>query len=135
TVGIGMGEARALGIEHGGHANLLKGGLTSATCLSTVSPRYAAEIQTHLGGAGLDGVLRARSGDLVGILNGIDERHWDPSSDPLLPARYDAEDLSGKAVCKEALQRELELAVRPDVPLIGMVTRLTWHKGIDVYAA
>jgi starch synthase len=122
------------GLLHDQQLNLLKGGLYHATMLTTVSPRYAQEIRTEEGGSGLDPVLRFRGADLVGILNGIDERIWDPSSDKALPARFTAEDLSGKAECKRALQKELRLAQRNDVPLIGIVTRLTWQKGSDVVA-
>jgi starch synthase len=135
ALGLSRADAVQLGFEYFGAVNLLKGGVLSATSLSTVSPRYALEIQTPEGGFGLDGVLRARAGDLVGILNGIDDISWDPSRDALLPATYDAEHLEGKAACKAALQRRLGLPLRPDVPLVGMVTRLTWQKGIDAFAA
>jgi starch synthase len=135
TCGLDARHARALGLEHFGALNLLKGGIVNGTCLSTVSPRYAIEIQTPEGGAGLDGELRLRSDTLVGILNGIDDGVWDPATDPLLPARFSDGDLEGKAVCKAALQRELGLAPRPDVPLIGLVSRFAHQKGIDVFAA
>jgi len=121
-------------IEHLGALNLLKAGLLSATCLSSVSSRYAAEIQTPLGGAGLDGVLRRRAQDLTGILNGIDEQVWDPRTDPLLPSHYDVDDLSGKAECKAELQRELGLPVVADAPLVGLVSRFAEQKGIDIFA-
>ena len=98
-------------------------------------PTYAREILTPEDGAQLDAVLRQRAGDLAGILNGIDVAEWDPARDPHLPARYSAADLSGKAVCKAELQRELRLPVRPEVPLIGMVGRLAEQKGIDLVAA
>jgi starch synthase len=122
------------GLAHRGNLNLLKGGLYHATKLTTVSPRYAREIRTPDGGAGLAEVLGFRAADLVGILNGIDDRAWDPRTDPLLAARYDASDLSGKAACKLALQRDMRLRIRPDVPLVGIVTRLTDQKGSDVVA-
>jgi starch synthase len=80
-------------------------------------------------------VLRFRAGDLVGILNGIDERLWDPRTDPALPAPFDADDLTGKAACKLALQREMGLAERSDVPLLGIVSRLSEQKGTDVVLA
>ncbi|MCC6733514.1 MAG: glycogen synthase GlgA [Candidatus Omnitrophica bacterium] len=114
--------------------NVLKGGIYHSTCLTTVSPSYALEIQTPAFGFALDGVVRARADSLFGILNGIDETIWDPSSDPNLPANYNAEDLSGKAVCKAELQREAGLPVNPDIPLIGMVSRFDKQKGYDVLA-
>ena len=100
-----------------------------------MSPRYAEEIKTPEGGAGLDAVIRFRAADLVGILNGIDERVWNPRTDPALAAPYDAGDLSGKAACKRALQREMKLAERPGVPLLGVVSRLSEQKGTDVLLA
>ncbi len=123
------------GLEDHGNVNLLKGGLYHATMLTTVSPRYAEEIRTPEHGAGLENLLRFRAGDLVGVLNGIDTRAWDPAKDVYLPAHYDAQDLSGKVVCKRALQEELGLAVREDVPLLGVVTRLGPQKGTDIIAA
>lgn len=128
-------EFRPDALEDFGGVNPLKGGLYHATKLTTVSPRYAAEIRTPEGGAGLDGVARFRAADLVGILNGIDERAWDPRTDAAIAAPFDADDLSGKAACKAALQREMHLAQRPDVPLIGIVSRLSEQKGTDVILA
>ncbi len=114
--------------------NLLKTGLCHATKLSTVSPTYANEIRTVAGGFGLDGVLRYRAGDLVGIVNGIDDESWDPARDPVLPANYSAGDLSGKAPCKAKLQQVFGLAVNPRVPLFGLVSRLATQKGLDLLA-
>jgi starch synthase len=128
-------EFRPDGLEDFGAVNPLKGGLYHATKLTTVSPRYAEEIRTPAGGAGLDGVIRFRGADLVGILNGIDEQTWNPRSDPAVAAGFDARDLSGKAICKRALQREMGLDERPDVPLIGIVSRLSGQKGTDVVLA
>jgi starch synthase len=123
------------GLEFWGQVNLLKGGLYFADLLSTVSETYAREIQTDEFGAGLDGVLRDRAGDLFGILNGVDYSTWDPSVDPFIPARYAVDDLAGKAVCKAHLQRTLNLPEDPRTPLIGMVTRLADQKGLDLVAA
>ncbi|MGH7438755.1 MAG: glycogen synthase, partial [Polyangiaceae bacterium] len=113
----------------------LKGGLYHATKLTTVSRRYAEEIRSAPGGAGLEGAVRFRGADLVGILNGIDENAWNPRTDPAIAAPYEASDLAGKAACKRALQREMGLAERPDVPLIGVVSRLSEQKGTDVILA
>lgn len=118
------------GLEFYDKVNLLKAGLASADCLATVSPTYAREIQTPDFGFGLDGLLRSRSADLVGILNGVDLDEWDPEADPHLPARYSAADLRGKAACKAALQKEFGLPAQADRPLFGMVTRLSEQKGI-----
>lgn len=118
------------GFEHYGRVNILKAGLATADCLATVSPTYSREIQTPALGAGLDGLLRCRSADLVGILNGVDSGDWDPSSDRLLPAKYSGKDLSGKAVCKKALQHSFGLHEDASKPLVAMVARLTDQKGI-----
>jgi len=116
--------------EHYGRVNILKAGLATADCLSTVSPTYSREIQTPALGAGLDGLLRFRSADLVGILNGVDSGDWDPAHDRLIPAKFSSRDLSGKAACKKALQRSFGLAEDASKPLVAMVARLTDQKGI-----
>jgi starch synthase len=134
VTGLGREHYHATGFEHFGTLNLTKAALYHATLLSTVSPTYAREIQTPEYGAGLDGVLRERGADLRGILNGIDVAEWDPATDPKLPAHFAASDLSGKAVCKAALQRETGLPVRPEVPVFALVGRLVAQKGIDVLA-
>ena len=128
-------EMRPDSLEDFGGVNPLKGGIFHATKLTAVSPRYATEIRTPQGGAGLDGIIRFRGGDLVGILNGIDEAVWDPRTDPALAAPFDAGDLTGKAACKLSLQREMGLAERADVPLLGVVSRLSAQKGTDVILA
>ncbi len=123
------------GIEFYGKINLLKGGLVFADLLSTVSEQYAREIRTAEFGCGLEGVLRERAGDLIGILNGVDYSSWDPAGDRLIPARYTADDLSGKRTCKADLQRTQGLTVDPGAPLLGMITRLADQKGLDLVAA
>jgi starch synthase len=132
--GLGWEHFNAHEFEHFGDFNPLKAALVHSTMLSTVSPTYAREIQTGEFGCGLDGVLARRSHDLRGILNGIDTDEWDPSRDPHLPAGFDAQDLAGKAVDKAALQKEMGLPVRADVPLFGVISRLTPQKGLDVLA-
>lgn len=123
------------GLEHFGSVNYLKGGIYYADKVSTVSPAYAREIQTLAQGWSLDAALRARAPDLVGILNGCDYREWDPSADRFLPAPFDVDDLRGKAECKRVLQRTFGLPERPDVPVVGFVSRLVHQKGVDVLAA
>jgi starch synthase len=122
-------------MEFYGHLNLLKTGIVFADALNTVSPRYAEEIQTPEFGRGLEGVLQHRRDVLSGILNGIDVRVWDPTTDKYLPAHYSAETAAqGKAVCKAALQRELGLPEKPEVPLIASIGRLDDQKGFDLIA-
>jgi starch synthase len=130
VTGLGVEHFNSREFEHFGTFNIMKAALGHATLLSTVSPTYAREIQTPAYGAGLDGVLRGRAGDLRGILNGIDEEEWNPATDPHIAAHYDIDDL-----CKAALQREAGLPVRPDLPMLGVVSRLIRQKGSDVLAA
>jgi starch synthase len=132
--GLGREHYNPHELEHFGALNLMKAALRHATIVSTVSPTYAREIQTAEYGCGLDGVLRERAGDLVGILNGIDADEWDPSHDAYIAQRFSAEDLSGKDACKAQLQREAHLPVNPRIPLFGVVGRLTSQKGYDVLA-
>jgi starch synthase len=132
--GLGWEHLNPHEFEHFGDLNLMKAALKHSTMLSTVSPTYCREIQTPAFGYGLDGELAGRSGDLWGILNGIDLDEWDPERDPHLPARYSHRDLQNKAECKAALQRELGLPVEPRVPLFGVIGRLTHQKGFDVLA-
>ncbi|MDA7980623.1 MAG: glycogen synthase, partial [Pirellulales bacterium] len=122
-------------MEHFGNLNLMKTGLTFADWITTVSPRYAEEIRTAEAGCGLESVLEYRANHLVGILNGVNYDEWNPATDEYLPANYSADDLSGKAICKAALQREFKLPERADVPLIGLVGRLSEQKGIDLAVA
>ncbi len=122
------------GVEFYGLLNLLKGGLVFADALTTVSPSYAEEAQLPAFGNGLDGVLRDARDRLTGILNGIDTRRWDPATDVLLPARFDAGDLGGKAVCKRALQERTGLPGRADAFLLGAISRFDVQKGIALIA-
>jgi len=122
-------------MECHGRLSLLKTGLTFADSINTVSPTYAEEIQRAPLGCGLEGVLQHRRDVLSGILNGIDPQQWDPAADEHLAANYDAGSfVEGKAQNKRALQQELGLPVRADVPLLGFVGRLTEQKGIDLVA-
>jgi len=120
------------GLEFYGQLSFIKGGLAFADRLTTVSPGYAREIQTPEFGAGLDGLLRRRAGRLTGILNGIDEKLWNPARDPLLAKRYSGRRLRDKVPNKLALQREFGLPEDPKTPLIGMVGRMVHQKGIDL---
>jgi starch synthase len=123
------------GLEFFGQISYIKGGIAFADALNTVSPTYAREIQTPEYGFGLDGALRARASVLSGILNGVDYQQWSPEIDPHLPARYSADDLSGKSFCKQQLLEEFGLPQSAmDRPLIGVVSRFTRQKGTDLIA-
>jgi starch synthase len=118
-------------LEFHGQLSFIKGGLVFADLLTTVSPGYAREIQTPEFGCGLDGLLRHRAADLLGILNGVDGTIWNPATDPWIAERYDAATLARKRVNKAALQDAVGLS-RTEAPVIGMVSRLTEQKGIDL---
>ena len=120
-------------LEFYGEANYLKGGVVYADAVGTVSPSYAYEICTPEGGEGLNGLLSGKPNRIFGILNGIDYEEYNPVNDPYIEANYGAEDaVAEKKKNKEALQRELGLAVESDTFLIGMVSRLTDQKGLDL---
>jgi len=133
--GLGWDLFTPAGIEFYGHLSLLKGGLVFADLLTTVSPTYAREIQTPEFGARMDGVLRERSADLIGILNGLDVAAWNPATDPDIAKRFDRDDLGGKVACAAVLRSEMDL---PDpggrTPLVGVVSRLAAQKGLDLVA-
>ncbi len=119
-------------VEYDDCINMLKGAIECADWVSTVSPTYAQEILSPWFSHGLHGILQERSWKLSGILNGIDVTSFDPESDPNIYEHFTAEDLSGKAVNKQKLQERLGLAQEPNTPLIGMVTRMVSHKGLDL---
>lgn len=120
-------------LEFYGKLNFLKGGIVFSDLITTVSKTYAEEIQTPEYGVGLDGVLRERTKDIYGIMNGIDYTLWNPETDKYICANYGVTKLRGKQLCKKALQRRYKLPER-DCPLIGMITRLTNQKGLDLVA-
>ncbi len=129
---FGIPEYAASLVEQDGCVNLMKGGIEAADKVTTVSPTYAMEICDPWFSFGLDSILRARGWKLAGILNGIDVDSYNPAEDKVIAQNYTAEDPTGKAACKEALQKELGLPVMADIPLIVMVTRLVSHKGLDL---
>ncbi len=120
------------GIEFHQRLSFMKAGLQLADRVTTVSPRYAAEIATPAFGCGFEGVIAARGAAVSGILNGVDDAVWHPTHDSALPARYDARSLEGKAECKRALQQALGLAPQADAPLLCVVSRLSTQKGLDL---
>jgi starch synthase len=132
---LGLGEGMRLLHQEDlkeGRVNLLKTGILHADRLSTVSPTYAREIQTETYGFGLDGLLGARANVLSGILNGIDEEAWNPRTDPHLAARYSDKSLYRKEKNKQALLESVGLQYAPDAPALGIVTRLSHQKGIEL---
>lgn len=134
-LGLSSRHLSAAGLEFHGQLSFMKAGLKYARCITTVSPTYAREITTPEFGFGLEGVIRKRGDDVVGILNGIDDVHWDPASDRALPANYDAAHLDGKRQCRAALQREYGLAADEAALVVGIVSRLTAQKGLDLVLA
>ncbi len=119
-------------LEFHGQLSFMKAGLKFADRVTTVSPSYAREIATPEFGVGLEGVIRGRGADVSGILNGIDTRVWDPAADAALAQRYSAQQMQGKAQCKAALQQHFALAPEAGTPLLGVVSRLSSQKGLDL---
>ncbi|MDA8383215.1 MAG: glycogen synthase GlgA [Betaproteobacteria bacterium] len=134
-LGLPASSFHMQGVEYYGRFSFLKAGLYYADHLSTVSPTYAEEIQSEPLGFGLQGLLAARKQALTGILNGVDAERWNPASDPFLPAPFGPGHWDGKQANKTALQQTLGLEVRPDRPILGVVSRLTPQKGLDLLLA
>ncbi|MCS7254020.1 MAG: glycogen synthase GlgA [Armatimonadota bacterium] len=120
------------GVEFYGHFSFMKAGLYYSDMLTTVSPRYAQEIQTKEFGEGFHGLLSTRSNELVGILNGVDYDFWNPKTDKMIPVNYDASTVDMKRKNKAHLQEQLGLPVDEQKPVIGIVSRLAWQKGFDL---
>ncbi|MEC8043148.1 MAG: glycogen synthase GlgA [Verrucomicrobiota bacterium] len=119
--------------DYFGSMNLLKGGIQHADKITTVSPTYAEEIKSEAYGCGLENILNYRAADLIGILNGMDEKLWDPQNDSLLPTPIDpTKPSTGKKKCKLALQKEMNLPLDSEVPVFGVVSRLCRQKGLDL---
>ena len=137
-LGFGWDLMRIDALEYWGRISYLKAGLMFSRLITTVSPRYAQEIQTPELGFGFDGILRYRSADVVGILNGIDYDEWDPARDPHIPEPYDAHNLSTKRTAKRALLERFSIVADDAAmarPLIGLVSRLVDQKGFDLLAS
>lgn len=118
--------------EDHGKANLLKAGIYFADAITTVSPTHAKEILDPIGRMGLTPYVSNRRADFFGILNGVDYTHWNPETDSHLPARYSAKDMSGKAICKRALQEQFHIEVTNKLPLFGIVSRFAHQKGFSL---
>ena len=134
-LGLPPGYFGLKGLEFYDQVSFMKGGLVFSDKLTTVSPTYAREIQGEEQGCGLDGVLRERAPDLVGILNGVDPAVWSPGADATIAEHYDASHLAGKAVCRARLQAEFGLAPQAAGPVFGVVSRLTDQKGLTLVLA
>lgn len=132
---LGLPDGCAHIVEYDRCVNLMKGAVECADRVTTVSPTYAEEIKDPWFAHGLDGIIRDRAFKLLGIVNGIDVDVYNPETDTHLWKNYSVEDMSGKAVNKAELQKSCGLPVRPEVPIIGIVTRLVSHKGVDLIKA
>lgn len=135
TTGFGWELFKLERLEFYGKFSFLKGGIVYADRVTTVSPSYAREIQTKEYGCGLEGALSRRKDSLFGIANGIDYSVWNPQTDPDLAANYSTKNLENKKISKAELQKENRFKVDPNIPLIGMVTRLVDQKGVDILIA
>ena len=136
-LGLGPELMSVNGLEFWGRVSFLKGGIVFSRLITTVSPQYARDVQTPELGSGFDGLLRSRSGDLIGIRNGIDYDQWDPARDRFLPVRYDASHLEGKDAAKRLVLESFGLPAVDRVgrrPLVGMISRLVDQKGFDLLA-
>jgi starch synthase len=134
VLGLPASGFRFDGFEHHGAIGYLKAGLQLASHVTTVSPTYADEIRTEAGGMGFDGLLRYRGTTMSGILNGIDTTVWNPETDPLIAARFSVAAPAGRKACKAALQQRFGLATDRKTLLFGVVSRLSWQKGLDLLA-
>jgi len=134
-LGLQWGNFTPDKFEDYGSVNFLKGGIVYADMVNTVSPTYAAETRTPALGYGLAPYLNDKGPNYVGILNGIDYTQWNPAVDTLIPARYTPANLAGKAVCKQVLQERFRLDPNPNIPIVGVVSRLASQKGLDLLAA
>ncbi len=129
--GLDMSLSNRKNLEHWGNVNFLKGGIVFADILTTVSKKYAEEIRTVEFGCGLEDSIKEYESKLYGIINGVDYSEWSPEIDNLISHKYSVDDLSGKALCKKQLQKNLKLP-QTEVPLIGIISRLAEQKGIDL---
>ena len=130
ATGLNWDTFYSAGFEDWNMMNLLKAGICSADVVNTVSKNYAEETKTQAYGFRLDSTLRSRSNDYRGILNGIDNKIWNPEKDKYIPVPYSAKNMEGKAKAKELLQQEFGLPPSPDTPVIGLISRLTFQKGV-----
>lgn len=135
TTGLGWEYFNSNNLEFWNKLCLMKAGIIYAELVTTVSQKYSQEIQTEEYGCGLDGLLRTRSADIYGIVNGIDYQYWGPSVDKDIAASFSPDDLSGKLLCKKELQKLYKLPTQADIPVLGLISRLSNQKGFDILAA
>ena len=135
ALGLPPGAFSIDGVEYYGDIGFLKAGLCFADCITTVSPTYAAEIQTPDGGMGLDGLLRSRAAVLRGILNGIDDKVWDPATDDLIVADSSPPGWTAGQPTRHQCRRGSDWRRTRDALLFGVISRLTWQKGVDLLLA
>jgi starch synthase len=133
-LGLGWHNFNPGTFEDSGAVNFLKGGIVYADMVNTVSPTYANETRTPALGYGMAPYLNAKGDNYLGIVNGVDYTEWNPEVDKLIPANYSAEDLSGKAICKAALQRRFALEEDATIPIVGVVSRFAEQKGLHLLA-
>ncbi|UCE14849.1 MAG: glycogen synthase GlgA [Candidatus Heimdallarchaeota archaeon] len=119
-------------LEFWGKLSMMKAGIIFSDLITTVSPTYAQEIQTKRFGAGLEELIKQNKSKLYGILNGVDYSIWNPENDPYIPSTYSINDLSGKLQCKNELQQRYSLTENPEIPILGVVSRLAWQKGMEL---
>lgn len=134
-IGVGIEHFNSDALESHGRLNLLKAGIHYSDALTTVSPTHAIELLDPAGGMGMAPYLSRRRGDLTGILNGVDYEHWNPATDPLIPANYDRDDMAGKLICKAVLQERFGLEFSPKTPVLGIISRFASQKGFDLLQA
>ncbi|MBL8348149.1 MAG: glycogen synthase GlgA [Rubrivivax sp.] len=134
-LGLASRHMSPAGLEFHGQLSFMKAGLQYAHRITTVSPTYAREIATPEFGFGLDGAIRSRAGEVVGILNGVDAELWNPATDAAIPERYDLKRPQGKTTCRRALQAELGLAVDEKSLVLAVISRLSAQKGLDLLLA
>lgn len=131
---VGWDHFNVYEFESFGRVNLLKGGIAHADAITTVSKKYAQEIQTHEFGFGLEHHLQAHEGKVYGILNGVDYNEWSPQEDNYIVQKYTSDAMNGKLTCKGDIQKHFGLEIREDVVLIGFVGRFAQQKGIELIA-
>ncbi|MFX1282799.1 MAG: glycogen synthase GlgA [Promethearchaeota archaeon] len=129
---LGIDSSYYDSLEYWGKFSLMKAGILYSDMITTVSPTYAKEIQTKKFGVGLENLLRKNQSKIFGILNGVDYSIWNPETDQYLPSNYSSRDLDGKSICKAAIQQYFLLSENPSIPILSVISRLAWQKGMEL---